>query len=261
MAIFRFSVSTLTILAFVLSSGASSLAASPAGSELTLFEDIPSVVSASKYEQKVTEAPSSVSIVTAAEIKRYGYRTLADLLRSLRGFYLSYERTNETVGVRGFDRPGDANSRILLLVDGQRVNDNIFQAARVGTDFILDVDLIDRVEVIRGPSSSLYGTDAFFAVINVITKRGRDLKGAEIAADAGSHETWRGRLTYGNRFPGGLEMLLSGTHYQSHGNHRLFYPEFDTPETNNGIAEDMDKGKFDSLFAKFSLLDFTLESA
>jgi iron complex outermembrane receptor protein len=239
-----------------------SAASSPlVGEEAILFQDIPSVFSASKYEQKVTEAPSSVSIVTAAEIRRYGYRTLADLLRSLRSFHLSFERANEALGVRGFNRPGDSNSRVLLLVNGHRVNDNIFQGATTGTGFILDVDLIDRVEVVRGPSSSLYGASAFFAVVNVITRRGRDLQGAEAAVEAGSHESWRGRLSYGERFAGGPEILLSATRYESDGNGRLYYPEFDSPDTNNGIAEDMDRSQFHSLFASLSLLDLTLEGA
>lgn len=233
----------------------------PAADELLLFQEIPSVFSASKYEQKVTEAPSAVSIVTAAEIRKYGYRTLADLLRSLRSFHLSFDRATEMLGVRGFNRPGDSNSRVLLLVNGHRLNDNIFQAAQVGTAFILDVDLIDRVEVVRGPSSSLYGNSAFFAVVNVITRRGRDLKGVEVAAEAGSHESWRGRVSYGERLPGGLEMLLSGTRFESDGNGRLYYPEFDSPNTNNGIAEDVERDEFGSLFARFSLLDFTLEGA
>lgn len=233
----------------------------PAPEELLLFQEIPSVFSASKYEQKVTEAPSAVSIVTAAEIKRYGYRTLADLLRSLRSFHLSFDRATELVGVRGFNRPGDSNSRALLLVNGHRLNDNIFQAASVGTAFILDVDLIDRVEVVRGPSSSLYGNSAFFAVVNVITRRGRDLKGVEVAAEAGTHKTWRGRLSYGERLPGGLEMLLSGTRYESDGNGRLYYPEFDSPDSNNGVAEGADGDEFGSLFARLSLFDLTLEGA
>ena len=122
------------------------------------------------YTQKVTEAPSSVTIVTADEIKRYGYRTLADILRSVRGFYVTYDRNYSYLGVRGFSRPGDYNARILLLVDGHRLNDNIFGAALIGTEFPLDIDLIERVEIIRGPSSSLYGTSAFFAVINVISE-------------------------------------------------------------------------------------------
>ena len=89
------------------------------------------------------------------KFKRYGYRTLADILRSVRGFYVTNDRNYSYLGVRGFSRPGDYNARILLLVDGHRLNDNIFGAALIGTEFPLDVDLIERVEIIRGPSSSL----------------------------------------------------------------------------------------------------------
>ena len=84
--------------------------------ERLLFADIPSVYSASKYEQKVTEAPSRVSIVTAEEIQRYGYQTLADILRSLPGFYTTNDRNYGYVGVGGFGIPGDYDSRLLLLV-------------------------------------------------------------------------------------------------------------------------------------------------
>src|SRR6187200_3339680 len=87
---------------------------------------IDSVYGASAYLQKVTEGPSSVTIVTAEQIRRYGFRTLADVLRSVRGFYVTYDRNYSYVGVRGFSRPGDYNARILLLIDGHRLNDNVF---------------------------------------------------------------------------------------------------------------------------------------
>jgi iron complex outermembrane receptor protein len=115
----------------------------------------------------VTEAPSSVTIVTSEDIRRYGYRTLAELLRSVRGFYTSYDRSYTSLGVRGFGQPGDYNSRILLLLDGHRLNDNIYDSAMLGTEFILDIDLIERVEISRGPGSSLYGNNAFFAVVKL----------------------------------------------------------------------------------------------
>lgn len=73
-----------------------------------------SVYSASKFLQKVTEAPASVSIITADDIKRYGYTTLADAIRSVRGFYINYTRTSAELGARGFARPGDFNTRVLL---------------------------------------------------------------------------------------------------------------------------------------------------
>ncbi len=228
--------------------------------EMLLFQEIPSVFGASKYEQKVTEAPSSVSIITADEIRKYGYRTLADILRSIRSFSVTNDRNYSYVGVRGFGRPGDYNSRILLLIDGHRTNDNIYNQALVGTEAPLDVDLIDRVEVIRGPGSSLYGSNAFFAVVNVITKRGRDLKGTEVSGEDGSFKTYKGRLSYGNRYRNGLEAIVSGTGYDSRGD-RLYFKEYDAPVTNYGIADHTDYDRYQSFFTKASLQDFTLEGA
>lgn len=139
------------------------------------IEDLLSVevYSASKFTQKTTEAPAAVSIVTAADIKTYGYRSLADILGSVRGLFITGDRNYQYVGVRGFNRPGEYNSRILLLVDGIRVNDANYDTASIGPEFFLDVNLIERVEVVRGPGSSIYGSNAFFGVVNVITKRGR----------------------------------------------------------------------------------------
>jgi len=193
---------------------------------LTLEElmkvEVASVQGASKFEQKVTEAPSSVSIVTADQIKKYGYRTLADILRSVRGFYATYDRNYSYLGARGFGRPSDYNNRFLLVIDGHRVNDNIYDSAFIGTDFILDVDLIEKVEIIRGPGSSLYGSNAFFGVIHVITKKGRNLKGIEASGEAGSQQTYKGRISYGNQFSNGVEGILSGTTYASKGDKRLY---------------------------------------
>jgi iron complex outermembrane receptor protein len=235
------------------------LPAMPALSEESLlFQEIPSVFGASKYEQKLSEAPASVTIVTASEIKMYGYRTLSDILQSVRGFYTTYDRNYTYLGVRGFSAPGDYNARVLLLLDGHRINDEVYNAAPMGTEFPVDVDLIDRVEIIRGPSSSIYGANAFFAVINVITKRGRDLKGTEVSGEAGSYDTYKGRATYGNRFGNGLESLFSASYYDS-GGQDLYFRKFDRPSTNNGVARNADGGEYYSFFTKHTFHDLTLE--
>ncbi len=93
------------------------------------------VFSASKFAQKAIDAASTVSTITAADIKAYGYRSLADILRSVRGLYVSYERNYEYLGARGCSRPGDYNTRVLLLLDGQRLNDGVFDQAPIGKDF------------------------------------------------------------------------------------------------------------------------------
>ena len=111
-------------------------------------------------------------------------------MRSVRGFYTTNDRAYTYLGTRGFNRLGDYNTRVLLLVDGIRLNDNIFEQAFIGNETLIDVDMIERVEIIRGPSSSLYGTNAFFATINLITKRGRDFKGGEVALEVGSLKTY-----------------------------------------------------------------------
>jgi outer membrane receptor for ferrienterochelin and colicin len=159
---------------------------------------VESVYGASKFLQKASDAPTSVTVVTAEQIQKYGYRTLADILRSVRGFYVINDRNYSYVGVRGFSRPGDYNARILFLLDGHRVNDNIYDGAYVGTEFPVDVDVIERIEIIRGPHSSAYGTGAFVAVINVITKRGRDLRASEVSTEAGNWNSYKGRVTYGD---------------------------------------------------------------
>jgi iron complex outermembrane receptor protein len=217
---------------------------------------VESVYGASKFLQKVSDAPTSVTVVTAEEIQRYGYRTLADVLRSVRSFYVINDRNYTYVGVRGFSRPGDVNARILFLVDGHRINDNIFDGAYVGTEFPVDIDLIDRIEITRGPSSSVYGAGAFVAIVNVVTKRGRDLGAAEVSAEAGSWESYKGRMTYGRRLDNGFEMLLSGSFYSSQGHEQLFFPEFNSPATNNGISEDADRDQSYSAFADFLYKDF-----
>jgi iron complex outermembrane receptor protein len=222
--------------------------------------EVPKVYGASKIEQKETEAPASVTVVTADEIKKYGNRTLADVLRSVQGFNVSYDRNYAFLGTRGLSL-GDFNDRVLLLVDGHRVNNNYNDGAAIGTDFILDVDLIDHVEVIRGPESVLYGNNAFFGVINVVTRRGQQLDGFEGSGEYGELNTYKLRETYGKLFTNGVQLLLSGTYYESGGQDRLFYKEFNTPDQNHGIAQNLDGDSARSFFGSLGYTDFTLEGA
>ena len=215
------------------------------------------IYSASKHLQSAGDAPSSVTVITADEIQKYGYRTLGDILESVRSFYITYDRDYTFVGVRGFGRLGDWNSRILLLVDGHRINNNVDGQAMIGTEFPVDVDLIERVEIIRGPSSSLYGTQAFLAVINVITRKPPQLKGLELSFAPDSYGTLEGRASYGGQYKG-IGMLLSGTFYNSVGP-TLFYPQFDSPATNFGITRNTDYENFEHILAALSFHGFTLQ--
>ena len=226
-----------------------------------LFQEIPSIYGASKYDQKVTQAPSSVNILTADEIKKYGYRTVGEALTSLRGFFHTNDRNYTYLGVRGFGLPSDYNNRVLLMIDGHRFNDNIFDSFDTGTQFPVDIDNIKRIEVIRGPSSSLYGTSAFLGVINVITRRGRDINGIGVSGEYGSFNRYKTRLSIGKRLENGLEAFASGSFLQSNGNRKLYYNEYDNPETNNGISKNNDETEFENFFATLSYEDLTLQGA
>lgn len=235
--------------------------AQPAGLDLgdEDLEDLAKiqVYSASRHLQNTSEAPASVNIITAEEIQAYGYRTLADILRSIPGFYVTSDRNYSFVGVRGVGRLGDWNSLLLVMVDGHRINNNIFDQAMVGSEFPVDVDLIERVEIVPGPSSSLYGTNAFLAVINVITRKPAQLNGVEVSAEAGSFNSYKGRASYGGSFKG-VDMVLSATFYDSQGQ-TLFFPEFNSPATNNGIVRHGDDEAYTHVLATFSFQGFTLQ--
>ncbi len=220
---------------------------------------VDTVYAASKFTEKVTDAPSSVTIVTRDEIQRFGYRTLVDVIRSVRSFDATYDRAYNYTGVRGFTSLDDYGSRVLLLVDGHRMNDPIFDTAAVGTPGLVDVDLIERVEFIRGPGSAIYGSNAFFGVINIVTRSGASVNGLELSSSAGSLDSYSGRITYGKKLDNGIEFLLSGTYYDSAGHTQLFYKEFNTPQTNHGIASNLDGDNFWSVLGKVSYGDFTLQ--
>jgi iron complex outermembrane receptor protein len=211
--------------------------------------------------QPATEAPSSVTIVTADDIARYGYRSLAEILRSVRGLYVTYDRNYSYVGARGFARPGDYNTRLLLLVDGHRMNDDVFDQAGIGPELGLDPSTFARVEIIRGPVSALYGANAFLAVINITTKTGRDIHGVQAGGQAGSLGLVRGDLLAGTSRPNGLEAAVSAHMVQTGGAGSLYFPVFDTPAQHGGIATDLDAEDARGLTARLSAGRLQVSSA
>ena len=208
---------------------------------------IEKVFGASKYQQKVTRAPAAVTIVTADEIQKFGHQTLADVMRSVRGLQVSDDGNYSYLGARGFLRPGDYNSRILVLVDGHRMNENVYDAASFGRDNMVDVDVVERVEVIRGPSSSIYGNSAFFGVVNIVTRSAAQYHGVEVSSEAGSFGRFKQRIGYGKRFGNEVELVLNASYFHSDGRSGIYYPELDQRisadprSNNNGIARNVDE--------------------
>ena len=255
----RPAIAILTAAAAVLSPGSVFAQQSTSGKqESLLLTEIPSVFGASRFDQAVTEAPASVSVITSDEIAAYGWITLSDLLRTVRGFYVTNDRSYNLLGTRGFSRPGDYNSRVLLLIDGVRVNENVLGAALIGTEGLVELSTVDRVEVIRGPASSLYGTNAFFGIINVITQGGRARSGAQLSADAGSQGGRSATITAGRRTRRGIEMLGSVSRRSTSGQ-TLHFEEFDLADGPGGTIVNRDGEQRDRLFGKVEWGPLSLE--
>lgn len=211
---------------------------------------------ASKYDQDAVDAPSMVYVRTGGEIRAQGYRTLAEVLDSLPGTHLRYDRLYSYTGVRGVSRPGDYSSRLLLLIDGIRVNEAIYDSATGGGEFPLDVGLIDRVEYIPGPGSALYGSNAVLGVVNVITRSASQLPGLNALLEYGSGVGRKASLTWGGDV-GPARLLLGFSSERSRGRRALYYPEYASPETHGGVADRLDGERNDKLFAKARWSDFT----
>ena len=213
------------------------------------------VFTSSRFPQKSSEAPSRVSVIDSGAIQTYGYKTLRDILNSIPGLYTTNDRNYSYLGARGFGIPSDYNTRFLLLLDGKRVNDNVYDSFGIDYDNIVNVDLIQRVEYSSGPGSAVYGANAFFGVINVITKNGSDIDGVQVSVDYGSEDSRRARVTAGNTFDNGIDAMISASTYRSDGDD-LYFAEFDDPETNNGIAEGLDDHEAQDLFIKLRYQDW-----
>ena len=144
------------------SSSATVLAASSAE------EDV--VVGAAKREQSLGNVASAVTVVSADRIRRFGYRTVGEAIAGVAGMYLSDNRDSYTIGIRGLNIPGDFNTRILVLVDGASINEAWAAFAGIGFDNFVAMDDIARIEVIRGPVGAVYGANAFFGIVNIVTR-------------------------------------------------------------------------------------------
>lgn len=153
------------------------------------------VAAASRSLESAESAPASVTIISGAELRAMGYPTIAEAVRGIRGMYVSDDGSYETVGVRGFSRPGDYGNRVLVTIDGQPTNDNYAGSSLVGFDGRVDLDDVERIEIVRGPGSVVYGTGAFFGVINLVTRSRQVRTHAELAGGTALNGAGRARAT------------------------------------------------------------------
>ena len=220
------------------------------------------VEGAALHPQSLEDAPASVTIITAEDIRKYGYRTLAEALASVRGFYTSNNRTFHTVGVRGFNLPGDYASRFLVMVNGHNMADNVLDfMLYFGEDFPIDITLVQRIQIIRGPSSSLYGSNGVFATINVITKSPDAAGPPTVTSDFGSFGEKKGQVMAAGSIGKNAKVLFSGSVFNNGGESPLFFPQFNAPETNFGQAVGMNGEKGYHLFSNLTWGNWNITAA
>ncbi|MDY3132586.1 MAG: TonB-dependent receptor plug domain-containing protein, partial [Campylobacter lanienae] len=139
-----------------------------------------SVVSASGFAQSIKDAPATISIIDGDEIQNRPIRDLGDIIQDIPGVSTEISKT----GSSAIKMRGMASKYILILVDGKRINmdaafdGNVFDST---SGFLPPVSMIEKVEIIRGPASLIYGSDAMGGVINIITKKSADKASATIS--------------------------------------------------------------------------------
>lgn len=235
-------------------------AADPALLDLSIDDLLQVEVStASKFAQPQSHAPSAVSVITAADIRAQGYRSITEALLALPGTYAIDDHTYSFLGARGFLVPGDFNTRFLLLVDGVRINDNIYEQAFFGHEFPLDIDLVERIEYVPGPGSSIYGANAMFGVINVITRSAESLAGARAALRLGSDGERRSRFSWGGADPDGNSLLVAGSVGGWPGRDRSYPDAASLGLSPDGVAHGLDRSRLGSFYWRAKVQGWTFQ--
>ncbi len=155
---------------------------------ITLAQESEVVVTATRVPSPSDSVGSSVAIITAEDIARQQNNTVVDLFRQVPGVYFTQSGGPGSLGnlyVRGAE-----TEQTLVMIDGIEINDPI-SPGRAAFLSNIDVAAIDRIEIIKGPQSSLYGSDALAGVVNIVTRQGTDTPGAFLAFEAGSFNTFR----------------------------------------------------------------------
>jgi outer membrane receptor for ferrienterochelin and colicins len=167
------------------------------------------VTAASRAAESAANAPASVSVIPGIELRTFGYETVQDALIGTRGLYATYDHSYEYVGVRGVSRLGNYNNRNLMTLDGHTVNDDQLGASYFGHDVLVDLQDLAQIEVVRGPGSALYGTNAFSGVVNLVTRDGDRIRPTHVAVGVVDPRSVRARAGWSRSFGDGGSAWLS----------------------------------------------------
>ncbi|MEZ4237010.1 MAG: PEGA domain-containing protein [Myxococcota bacterium] len=165
------------------------------------------VVSASKTLEVIEETPVPVTVITSDMIAMSGVRNLEQALTRFVPGITPVEDHNElNVAMRGIY--ASSQQKILVMVDGHRLNSRAYNSANPDFGISIDPDHVQQIEVLRGPGSSIYGNVALTAVVNIVTRSGEDLDRVKVGATIGNHGQRGATLVGGTALPGGGDLRL-----------------------------------------------------
>jgi outer membrane receptor protein involved in Fe transport len=193
------------------------------------------VEAASRVAESVEDAPASVTIISQQELRGMAYPTVYQALQGVRGVYTSFDGAYDSAGFRGFGPPGTYGDTTLVLLNGEPMNDNWVWSSYIGYDLRTDLEDVQRIEIVRGPGSVLYGTGAMSGVINIVTKPHDSAQGYEVGASATDGSVARGRASATYDFGGGAGMWTSVQASHSSGTSYTF-PQFADDSLTHGTT-------------------------
>ena len=173
------------------------------------------VTTATKTLEDISKSGSTVTIITEQDLHRMGARDLMDALKRIPGMGVNINNMGHPViEVRGIKT--DFSEKVLFLINGHAVNNNIVNGGATTTYMNFMIDDIQRVEIVRGPGSALYGANAFVAVINIITKTAQDIDGTEFSLSLGNNQAKKLNIQSGTQIDE-LNLALNATLFETEG--------------------------------------------
>jgi len=170
-----------------------------------------SVSAASRELESIDDAPASVTVISPQEIEAFGYPTILEAMRGVRGFAVNYDSIYGSAAVRGLGQANDFSNRLLVLSDGAVLNENILYQPFIHYDGRVDLGDVQRIEIVRGPSSVLYGTGAVSGVVNLVMKDRDEPEGVHAAVSSYDNSTARARVGFTQKYgDAGIWASLAG---------------------------------------------------
>ena len=189
------------------------------------------VTSASKKEQKLSETPAAIYVITQEDIRKSGFTTLPEVFRMVPGMQVARVNANQwAISSRGFN--DSVSNKLLVMVDGRTIYTPSFGGV-FWSDHDMMLENLDRIEVIRGPGATMWGANAFNGVINIIRKPAKDTQGLLVSTTYGTLEEPATNIRYGGK-------INEQLHYRVYGRY-LNHADFENAAGRN-LGDDWQSG-------------------